>query len=323
MSTHNIVTELKDKVLSGGSISREDAEQLAAWPDREAVWSAAEEITREMCPRQFDSCSIVNARSGRCPENCKWCAQSAHYSTGCQSYEIIGDEECMAEARHNHSKGVKRFSLVASGRAVRGESLTHICSLLRRVKEEVGISTCASLGLIGHDELMALREAGVCRYHCNLETAPSHFATLCTTHTVDDKLATIRMAHELGFEVCSGGIIGMGESPQQRIEFAFTLREADPVSIPVNILCPIPGTPLESAAPLTDEEILDTVAMMRFVHPRVQIRFAGGRSRMSRATQLRAMRIAVNGGIVGDLLTTVGSQIDDDRRLTNEAGYEF
>ncbi|MDE6801540.1 MAG: biotin synthase BioB [Muribaculaceae bacterium] len=323
MTDHNIVKELKEKVLAGGSITREEASRLAAWPVREEVWDAAEEITRAMCPRSFDSCSIVNARSGRCPENCKWCAQSAHFSTGCNTYDIIDDEECMTEARHNHSKGVKRFSLVASGRAVKGEALRHICYLLKRVKDEVGISTCASLGLIGREELIALRDAGVRRYHCNLETAPSHFATLCSTHTIDDKLATIRMAHELGFEVCSGGIIGMGETPEQRVEFAFTLREADPVSIPVNILCPIPGTPLEAAAPLTETEILDTVAMMRFVHPKVQIRFAGGRSKMSRETQLRAMRIAVNGGIVGDLLTTVGSQIDDDRKLTNEAGYEF
>lgn len=323
MKTEDLVKELKDKVLSGGSLTREEAERLAKFPDRERVWEAAEEITRTMCPRQFDSCSIVNARSGHCSENCKWCAQSAHYSTGCRNYDIIDPEACMAEARHNHAKGVRRFSLVASGRAVRGEALQQICGLLTRVRDEVGISTCASLGLIGRDELKALWNAGVRRYHCNLETAPSHFATLCTTHTVDDKLATIRLAREIGFEVCSGGIIGMGETMEQRIEFAFTLREASPVSIPINLLCPIPGTPLESAAPLTDEEILDTVAMMRFVHPGVQIRFAGGRSKMSRETQLRAMRIAVNGGIVGDLLTTVGSQIDDDRRLTKEAGYEF
>ena len=319
----DIVDRLKRKVLAGGEITRAEAEELAAWPDREAVWSAAEELTRELCPRQFDSCSIVNVKSGRCPENCKWCAQSAHYSTGCDTYDLIDPELCMNEARHNHSKGVGRFSLVASGRAVKGAALDHICHLLVRVREEVGISTCASLGLIGREELQALWDAGVRRYHCNLETAPSHFATLCTTHTIADKLATIRTAREMGFEVCSGGIIGMGETAEQRIEFAFTLREAQPVSIPVNILCPIPGTPLAEEAPLTEEEILDTVAMMRFVHPRVQIRFAGGRSKMSRATQLRAMRIAVNGGIVGDLLTTVGSQIDDDKQLTREAGYEF
>lgn len=319
----NIIQELKNKILGGGEITRAEADLLLAARDREELRSAAEEITRAMCPRQFDSCSIVNARSGGCSENCKWCAQSAHFSTGCTRYELVDEETCMAEARHNHAKGVGRFSLVASGRAVRGEALRRVCALLRRVKDEVGISTCASLGLIGREEMQALKEAGISRYHCNLETAPSHFPSLCTTHTIDDKLATIRAAREVGLEVCSGGIIGMGETPAQRVEFAFALREASPVSIPVNILCPIPGTPLADAEPLTDDEILDTLAIMRFVHPRTQLRFAGGRSKMSRDTQLRAMRIAVNGGIVGDLLTTVGSQIDADRQLTREAGYEF
>lgn len=319
----NIIESLKNKILSGGTINSDEAYRLMQEPDREAIWAAAEEITRKMCPRKFDSCSIVNARSGGCSENCKWCAQSAHFTTGCDRYELIDEETCMAEAHHNHNKGVHRFSLVASGRAIKGAALDHICHLLRRINREVGISTCASLGLIGSDEMKALKEAGITRYHCNLESAPSHFSTLCTTHTIDDKLSTIRAAREAGLEVCSGGIIGMGETAEQRVEFALTLREARPESIPVNILCPIPGTPLENAAPLTETEILDTLAVMRFVHPTAQIRFAGGRTKMSRDTQLRAMRIAVNGGIVGDLLTTIGSQIDADKQLTKDAGYEF
>lgn len=229
----------------------------------------------------------------------------------------------MREARHNHDKGVKRFSMVASGRALRGKALSTVCGMLKEIKEDIGISTCASLGLLGREELQELWDAGVHRYHCNLETAPSYFDKLCTTHTIEDKLETIRIAREIGFEICSGGIIGMGETAAQRYEFAFTLREAQPVSIPVNILCPIPGTPLENAKPLTDDEILTTIAIFRFIHPSVQIRFAGGRQKLSRETQLRAMRIAVNGGIVGDLLTTVGSQIDEDKKLTSEAGYEF
>lgn len=304
-------------------IDAADVNLLASQPDTDELYDAAEEITRRMCPPVFDSCSIVNARSGRCPENCKWCAQSAHYSTGCDTYDIIDEEQCMTEARYNHAKGVKRFSLVASGRAVRGDALKHICGMLRRISDEVGIKTCASLGLLGREELRQLWDAGVRRYHCNLEAAPGYFKELCTTHTVDDKIRTINLAREIGFEVCSGGIIGMGETAMQRYELALKLREIDPVSIPVNILCPIPGTPLADARPLTDDEVLTTLAIFRFIHPTVQIRFAGGRNKLSRKTQLRAMRIAVNGGIVGDLLTTVGSKIDDDRQLTNEAGYEF
>lgn len=319
----NTINELKERVLGGGMIDAADVARLATYEGSEELYRAAEEITRSLCPAVFDSCSIVNARSGRCPENCKWCAQSAHYPTGCDTYELIDEELCMREARYNRAKGVRRFSLVASGRAVRGEALRRICSLLRRVSDEVGISTCASLGLLGEKELRQLWDAGVRRYHCNLEASPSYFSTLCTTHTVDDKIRTINTARAIGFEVCSGGIIGMGETAMQRYELALKLREVGPVSIPINVLCPIPGTPLADARPLTDDEVLTTVAIFRFIHPRVQLRFAGGRSKLSRLTQLRALRIGINGGIVGDLLTTVGSQIDDDRTLTGEAGYEF
>ncbi|MDE6268532.1 MAG: biotin synthase BioB [Muribaculaceae bacterium] len=317
------IKELKQRVLNGGSITLEEAVALISTPNKEALYDSAEEITRAFCPRVFDSCSIVNARSGKCSENCKWCAQSAHFSTGCDTYDLIDEKECMEAARYNHDRGVRRFSLVASGRAVRGEALTKVCSLLRRIKDEVGIFTCASLGLLSPDELDRLWEAGVRRYHCNLEAAPSYFGKLCTTHTIADKLATIRAARTRGFEVCSGGIIGMGETPAQRAELAVTLREVNPASIPINVLCPIPGTPLADSAPLTDDEVLSTIAVFRFVHPAVQLRFAGGRARLSTDTQLRALRIGMNGGVVGDLLTTVGSRIAEDQNLVSEAGYEF
>lgn len=319
----NTIQELKDKVLAGGIIDAADVARLARYEGSDDLYCAAEEITRALCPTVFDSCSIVNARSGRCSENCKWCAQSAHYATGCDTYDLIDEDLCLAEAKHNHDKGVHRFSLVASGRALKGATLDRLCSVLRRIGSEVGISTCASLGLIGREEMIKLREAGVSRYHCNLETAPSYFPTLCTTHTIDDKIATLNAARSVGMEVCSGGIIGMGETAMQRYELALKLREVEPASIPINVLCPIPGTPLADARPLTDDEVLTTVAIFRFIHPRAQLRFAGGRSKLSRETQLRALRIGVNGGIVGDLLTTVGSQIDDDITLTHEAGYDF
>ncbi|MDE6498633.1 MAG: biotin synthase BioB [Muribaculaceae bacterium] len=324
--TVEMVAALRDRVLSGGSITPEEAYALADITDSEGVAAlrdAAAEVTARMVPRTFDSCSIVNARSGRCSENCKWCAQSAHWSTGCDTYDIVDEDECMAAARHNAARGVRRFSLVASGRAVKGAALTRIAAMLRRAKEETGISTCASLGLIGRDELQELWDAGVRRYHCNLEAAPSHFATLCTTHTVDDKLATIAAAREIGFEVCSGGIIGMGETARQRAELAVTLRAVCPVSIPVNVLCPIPGTPLADMDPISEDDIINTVAVFRMVHPTVQIRFAGGRMRLSREAQVEAMRVGVNGGITGDLLTTTGTTIDGDRQLAADAGYDF
>lgn len=319
----NIADALKDKILNGSQLTDDEAYSLLDMANTDALYDAARELTRRMCDRTFDSCSIANVRSGKCPENCKWCAQSAHYHTGCNTYDILSEEKCVEMARENHRCGVRRFSLVASGRSVKGAAMDEICNTFRRIKAEIGISICASLGLLGREELQKLWDAGVRRYHCNLETAPSHFGTLCTTHTITDKLRTIAIAREIGFEICSGGIIGMGETARQRVEFALALREAHPQSIPVNILCPIPGTPLADNPPLTDDEILTTLAIFRFVHPRLQIRFAGGRMKMSTETQKLALEIAVNGGIVGDLLTTIGSKIDADRELVTRSGYDF
>ena len=325
MDFNFLISRLKSKILDGGDIDDNEAYALAeTLPESaDALREAAAEITACLCSRTFDSCSIVNARSGLCSENCKWCAQSKHHSTACETYDLIDHDECLAAARDNRSKGVRRFSLVASGRAVKGNALKSMCALLREAKETTGISTCASLGLLDRDDLQLLWDAGVRRYHCNLETAPSHFVKLCTTHTIDNKIKTIRAAKEIGFEVCSGGIIGMGETRRQRVEFALKLREVEPHSIPINILSPIPGTPLEHQEAISDDAILDTVALFRFIHPRTQLRFAGGRKRLSRDLQLKAMKIGINGGIVGDLLTTLGSTVADDKRLIDEAGYTF
>ena len=325
--TETEVAELRERVLAGGDITEAEAYALAdtvAAPEGlEAVLAAAEAVTAQFSPRKFDTCSIVNARSGHCSEDCKWCAQSRHYSTGCKEYAIVDPDECRAAARACRDYGIGRLSLVASGRRVTGAPLHQMAGELRRAREHDGIGICASMGLLGREELQVLRDAGVSRYHCNLETAPSYFPTLCSTHTVDDKVATLRQAREMGMEVCSGGIIGMGETMRQRVELALTLREVRPVSIPINILCPIPGTPLEHAAPLPADEILATIAIFRLVHPHAQLRFAGGRDRLDRASQLRAMRIGINGAIVGDLLTTVGSTVAQDRELVAEAGYTF
>lgn len=314
--------ELKEKVLSGKQLTEDEAYALVDF-DSKALREAAAEVTAKMCPPVFEPCSIINARSGRCGENCKWCAQSAHYPTHCDTYDLVDHDECVSAARYNHEHGVKRFSLVASGKKVNGEALRKMCAMLDDIHRNVGIEVCASMGLLGTDELSQLKAAGVNRYHCNLETAPSYFSKLCTTHSIEDKLATIEAAHKLGMEVCSGGIIGMGETMRQRVEFALTLRRARPVSIPVNVLSPIPGTPLGDMPLISEDEILDSVAIIRMIHPTVQIRFAGGRARMSKQAQLLAMHIAVNSGIVGDLLTTIGSTIAEDKELAKEAGYEF
>ena len=312
--------------LEGGIVPDHILYRLADITDpahRAALYEAAEAVTSARRPRKFDSCSIVNARSGRCSENCKWCAQSAHYNTGCDTYDFVDEREALEVANVLASNGVGRYSAVASGKAVKGRALDEVINLLTTVRRTENIVTCASLGLLNHDELKRLWDSGTHRYHCNMETAPSYFPTLCSTHSQADKMATINAAREIGFEICSGGIIGMGESARQRVEFAIFLREVDPVSIPINILAPITGTPLENTPLISDEEILDTIAIFRLAHPDKDLRFAGGRKRLDRDTQLKCMRIGINGAIVGDLLTTLGSTIAEDKKMVEEAGYVF
>lgn len=319
------INYLKEKVLSGGNLTADEALSLVTLTDSEraALYDAAAEITARFGSRKFDSCSIINARSGRCPENCKWCAQSAHFNTTINNYPLVERDVCMDMASYNQRAGIGRFSLVTSGRSVKGEALDTICSYYRQLSDDTDIYLCASMGLLDDEAMRRLHEAGVKRYHCNLETARSFFHSLCTTHTQDEKIATIGRARRAGMEICSGGIIGMGETMRQRVEFALELREVDPVSIPLNVLHPIPGTPLESQPPLTDTEILDTVAIFRMVHPHVVLRFAGGRDRISPYAQREAMRIGINGAIMGDLLTTIGAQIEQDKAMIKECGYEF
>ncbi len=317
------IEKLKEKVISGGEITIEEALWLAQQPDREALYEAAGEITRHFGRPVFNPCSIINARAGRCSENCKWCAQSGHYHTDSDVHGIIDVSEALEGAEIAEKQGVKRYSLVTSGRAVKGEALKKVCDIYRELGEKTHLFLCTSLGLLNKEELQEVWDSGVRRYHCNLESAPSYFPELCTTHTIEEKIQTIRFAKEIGFQICSGGIIGMGESREQRVELAFSLRSIEPDSIPINILCPIPGTPLENTPPISEDEILLTVAIFRFINPRPEIRFAGGRQRLSLETQKTAMKIGVNGAVVGDLLTTIGSKVDEDKVLIKEAGYEL
>ena len=315
------ISELRDRVLAGGEVSFEEALKIAEEENREELYEAAEAITKHFGKPEFNPCSIINARAGKCSENCKWCAQSGHYHTDSDVHGIISAEKVLDQAKYDEKKGVKRFSMVTSGRAVKGEALKKICDNYRALSKETNMFLCGSLGLLDKEELEQVWEAGVRRFHCNLETAPSYFGELCTTHTIEDKIKTLKAAKEIGFQICSGGIIGMGETRAQRIELAEKLREINPDSIPINILQPIKGTPLADTPLIDDEEILLTVAIFRFMHPKVELRFAGGRARLSHDTRLKALKIGINSAVVGDLLTTVGSAIDEDKALAEEAGY--
>lgn len=307
----------------GAFITREEADELATVADLDALCDAADLICRSLKGNNVDSCSIVNARSGRCGEDCKWCAQSLHHHTGCESYDTLPDEETLRAARRNEEEGIRRFSLVTSGRALSDKDVDHFCETVRMLSRETGLYLCASMGLLTHDQLSRLHDAGVKRYHCNMETSRRIFSRLCTTHTPDDKIRTIRAARSLGMDVCSGGIIGMGEDIADRIDFAFELAELGVDSTPMNILNPIPGTPLEHQPLISEEDIIRTAAIWRFILPANTIRFAGGRMRLSQDSMLRLLRGGINGVLMGDMLTTVSNDVASDRILFKTADMIF
>lgn len=307
-------------------LSRAELARRAAGPE-EALFAEAVRLTQTCAPRTFDMCSIVTGKCGRCSEDCKWCAQSAHYATACESHGLISAEECLRQARLNEAAGITRFSIVNSGRRPAPAEVDGVCSLVRMLKRETSLEICVSLGLPDEADLQKLFDAGATRYHCNLEASPAHFPTLCTTHTQEEKTATLRAARRVGMSICSGGIIGMGESEADRIDLAFCLRDlfdetpGETASIPINILSPIPGTPLADLPLLPEPEILRTVALFRLIHPTAYLRFAGGRARLSEATLKAALRLGINSAIEGDLLTTLGRTVAEDKALILDAGY--
>ena len=292
-------------------------------PERcEELRERAHEVTERCVEKRVDFCSIINARSGRCSENCKWCAQSAHWKTNCETYGWVGTEACVKAAKEAEANGADRIGIVTSGRCLSPEDVDNVCAALREMRKAVpGIGLCASLGLLSEDDLVKLKAAGLQRVHCNIEAAPSLFPKLCTTHTTEEKLRTLRAAKKLGFQICCGGIIGMGETDEQLVEFAFALKEIAPDSIPVNVLHPIEGTPLYERGVLDPERVVDSVAILRLVNPSTPLRFAGGRRDMTDETAAKCIYVGMSAGIAGPLLTTPGADFDDDRELAARAGY--
>ena len=303
------------------AIAKNEALELLKPEHRDELRERAHKVTERYVEKRFDFCSIINARSGRCTENCKWCAQSAHWKTGCETYGWIGTEACIKAAKDAEANGADRIGIVTSGRRLSHEDVDNVCAALREMRKATDIGLCASLGLLSEDDLAKLKEAGLQRVHCNLESAPSLFPSLCTTHTIADKLATLRTAKKLGFQICCGGIIGMGETDEQLVEFAFALKEVAPDSIPVNVLHPIEGTPLGGKGILDPERVVDSVAILRLVNPSTPLRFAGGRRDMSDETAAKCIYVGMSAGIAGPLLTTPGADFNDDRELAVRAGY--
>ena len=308
--------------IERGVLSLDQALELATTVQPEELYSVADSLRRSIHGNTFDLCSIINARSGRCSEDCRFCAQSGHYETEIETYDIIGSDEALIQGRDNDAHGVKRFSLVTAGRTASLQQLEEYGKIYKELRERTGLRLCASMGLLTQEKADLLRSYGVERYHCNLEACRNFFPRVCTTHTWEEKVETIRIAREAGMDVCSGGIIGMGETLRDRLELAVELRDLGILSIPINILTPIANTPFAHLEPLALPEILTCIAMFRLINPGAVVRLAGGRSGMG-ADQYRCFTSGANGAIVGNYLTTAGNSLEGDITMIRRLGFEF
>jgi len=281
----------------------------------------ASEVRDYFKGKNISLCSIVNAKSGLCPENCKFCAQSAHYVTRAEVYPLMTKENILERAKEAKESGVGMFSIVTSGTRIEGEDEW------KEIEEAIvgmvalGIKPCASIGMLDSERAKRLKDVGLFRYHHNLETARSNFDNICSTHDYDDDIETVKNAKNAGLSVCSGGIIGLGETMEQRIEMAYTLKELDVDSVPINILNPIEGTPLNSAEPLSPLEILITIALYRFILPDKDIKLCGGKEKNLRQLLPFAIEAGCNSLMTGNYLTTLGRNAAKDIEMIIDLGY--
>jgi biotin synthase len=313
------IKALYNRVIGGYLITREEALFLYK-EDLGDLTRYADMIRDHFCGNQFDMCTIINGKSGLCSENCKFCAQSSHYNTGSKVYSLLSEEEILADAKKNADQGVMRYSIVTAGRSLSDGEVDRMCQIIRRIKEEVHISVCVSFGLLKEDQFRRLKEAGAERVHNNLEASENFFPSVCTSHSFSDKVQAIRAAQAAGLDVCSGGIMGLGEGIEDRIDMALSLRDLGIDSIPVNMLNPIPGTPMEKYESLDEKEMQRIIAVYRFILPKAFIRLAGGRGLMSDKGKACFMSGA-NAAISGDMLTTAGITVDKDKKLLEELDY--
>jgi len=321
------IAELGEKVLAGGGISYGEALGLdkVRGADTYFLSAYAARIREVYNGDRVDLCSIVSARTGGCRENCAFCAQSAYHNTGVKPAVNLNEDDILSRARAAEKAGAHRFDIVTSGKGFKAgdPEFGTILQIFGRLRQETKLQLCACLGVIGEEEALALRGAGVTRYNHNLETAESYFPKIVTTHTYRDRLNTIKAVKKSGMEICSGGIIGMGESFAQRMEFAFALQELGVESVPVNVLNPIPGTPLEGEKPLSPLEIIKNMAVFRLILPDRNIRLAGGREVSLRSLQALGLVSGINGMLVGHYLTTRGRGIDEDLTMIRDLGLSY
>ncbi|MEE3453552.1 biotin synthase BioB [Dialister sp.] len=320
------ITACLDKVLSGGEISRKEAGKLYEAGEKEPLFlmASADKIRKTFCGDKMRFCSDVNARSGRCTENCRFCAQSGWYKTGVDEYPLRTPEFLLEQAKKAEEYGAERFGIVTSGR---GQSdpvqFDAIVKAVEMITKETKLSVCCSLGLLTDEQLARLKKAGCQRIHCNLETAQRYFPHICTTHTYEEKEDHIRRIQKAGLEVCSGGIMGLGETTDDRIDMAFALKSHHITSVPLNIFSPIPGTPFGKNKPPKPLEVLTMFSVYRFILPHTIMRVCAGRETALRDLQAFALAAGLNGAMIGGYLTIAGRPPEKDKQMAVDLGRQL
>jgi biotin synthase len=295
-------------------MERDQIQRLLGLPLKELM-ALADRVRKEAAGKKVELCSIMNAKSGLCPEDCKFCAQASRHATGITTYPLKSKKEILEAALRAREIGAERFDIVTSGDRLSQEELKVISEAIFEITTRLKIKMCASLGTLRQEDFLLLKQAGLSRYHHNLETSPRFFPHIVSTHTFGARVETIRAAKQAGLEVCSGGIIGMGETMDDRIELALWLKELNVDAVPINVLVPIRGTPLEARAPVSVKEVLTTVALLRIILKDKIIKIAAGRESFLGNAQLSAFKAGANGMLIGGYLTIKGQALERDREL--------
>lgn len=311
-----------NKVLAGGSITFEEAEQLLATEDVMALADCANTITRTFNGDMVDVEALINAKSGRCPEDCSFCAQSSFYETGITKYPLLPKEVLVENAKKAKESGATSFCLVCAYRDPPEKDFQQICETISEIRSKVDIEVNVSLGFMTLARACRLRELGVKRYNHNLEAAESYFSKICKTHDFADRVNTAKIVKQAGLQLCSGGIIGMGESEKERLELAFSLASLHPEEVPINILIGREGTPMADLKPIEPLEAIKTIAVWRFIMPKTILKIAGGREVHLKDKDRLALKAGANGIITGGYLTTGGNAPNKDIAMIKEIGLK-
>ena len=322
MSDSAFIASCTDKVLAGGRITMDEAERLLATDDVMTLADSANTITRKFNGDVVDVEALINAKSGRCPEDCSFCAQSTFYETGVNKYPLLPTEQIVENARMAKEGGATSFCLVCAYRSPPEKDFEQICDTITAVKKEIGTEVNVSLGFMTPERARRLKALGVKRYNHNLEAAESYFQKICTTHDFSDRMNTARIVKEAGLELCCGGILGMGETERQRIELAFSIASLNPDEVPMNILIGREGTPMEAKGTIDPVDAIKAIAVWRFIMPKTILKIAGGREVHLKDKERLALKAGANGIITGGYLTTGGNQPNKDIAMIKEIGLK-